>query len=292
MNIDCQWLEQNLEGYFCERLSPNDLDRANLHIEGCSECRKSIQEFHAIDPLIRQVFNRNLSIARTPRKPRARRLAPVYVGATAAIALAIWAGVKTSKMPGLPPAPQPPQQAVAVAPQETIAPQPPAIVKSQGKPPIERAKPQPAPLVTAPQPSQPASHAAVVDPTEKRAPFLVSDAAGYSRTLSDFRNHVLIFGVWSSHEPRTISALQRLYEIYGSNAKLRILGVSNERQAKPANGTFPVVYNENSQLLGAQPSDIVIVDGTGAVRFRGSLLDNPNNLAKTIRSALEPLGIR
>src|ERR1700722_11580290 len=110
MNIDCQWLEQNLEGFFCERLSPNDLDRANLHIEGCSDCRKSIQEFHAIDPLIRQIFNRDLSIALAPRKPRqARRLAPIHVGATDAIILAIWAGVKTSTMPGLPPAPQPPQ---------------------------------------------------------------------------------------------------------------------------------------------------------------------------------------
>jgi len=290
MNIDCRWLEQNLEGFFCDRLSANEMDQLQLHVDNCSECQGTLREFQAVDPLIRQLFQHDLAVAQAPQRVRQSRLGmPVYAAATALIVLSIWLGVKASEKPATLADPKPPATIAAVRP-TPIAPATTAIVKSEGQPTVERAKP--APAVKTPSNAPTPAPKPDVDQADKRPPFLVSDAAGYSRTLSDYRNRTLIFGVWSPKDTHAIATLQRLYETYGSNPKVRILGISNESMAKPANGTFPVVYNENSQLLGAQPSDIVIVDGTGTVRFRGSLNGNPNMVVKTVNSALGSLGIR
>jgi hypothetical protein len=104
--------------------------------------------------------------------------------------------------------------------------------------------------------------------------------------LKDYLGHVLIFGVWTGKQPRTVANLERVYQTFGPNPKLRILGIANQRQQKPATATFPIVFNQGSRLLGANESEFFIVDGKGTVRARGSLLQDGNVVVASIRSAL------
>src|SRR5262249_49594419 len=122
--------------------------------------------------------------------------------------------------------------------------------------------------------------------------FMITDLSGYSRSLADFKGFVLIFGVLAPNQPQTVANLQRVYETFGKNTKLRIVGVSSRRQRQPAGATFTMAYNQGSTLLGASPSDIVIVDETGNVRFRGSLLEPSANVLNSVRSTLRQLGVK
>jgi hypothetical protein len=120
---------------------------------------------------------------------------------------------------------------------------------------------------------------------------MITDPAGYSRTLADYRGSVLIFGVLSPDQPQTVSNLQRLYEAFGKITKLRIVGVTLRRQAKLAGATFPMAYNQGSALLGATVSQFVVVDETGKVRSRGSLLDSAADVQNSVRSTLNELNV-
>ena len=165
----------------------------------------------------------------------------------------------------------------------------PAVPKLSTSAPQERAKPQPA----APDPAIPnvANAVAPAAADDTRPDFLVTDAAGYSRTLKDYRGYILIFGVWNGKQPRTVASLERVYQTFGPNTKLRILGVANEHQLKPPTATFPIVYNQGSTLLGAKESEFLIVEAGGTVRARGSLLQDPDQVVATIQSALHRLGM-
>ena len=114
----------------------------------------------------------------------------------------------------------------------------------------------------------------------------MTDPAGYSRTLADYRGYTLLIGVWSSNQPNSAANLERLYKTFGSNPKLRLIGVTNERQAKPANTTFPVLYNQGSRLLDAKEGDFVLVNSTGSILLRGSLKEDSGSLEKSLRAAL------
>ena len=94
-------------------------------------------------------------------------------------------------------------------------------------------------------------------------------------------------GVWTTDQPESITNLQHLYQILGSDTRMRILGVSNQRQAKPGTATFPVAYNNGSRLFGAEPNDFVILDEGGMVKMRGSLLSDPRDTSSAIREAMK-----
>jgi len=280
MNVDCAWIEKNLEGFFCDRLSAEDHRRAISHIESCPHCNQEVEGLRSMDPLVKQLFRTQLAVAAAPRKPRSSFVLGGF--ATAAIAAAIlWVFVLRAPRPS-------PPQATLDTPQAVTAPAAgpatPEIPKITTPPPAERAKPDittgggysPSTLPASPPPA-----------TGQAAQFSVTDAAGYSRTLADYKGHVLIFGVWSSNQPRSVSNLERIYQAFGANPEVRVLGVANERQVKPSNATFPIAYNQGSNLLGTGAQEFVVVDGNGAVLMRGSLLGDSTRLLNSIRTILD-----
>jgi hypothetical protein len=279
MKVDCQWIEENLEALSSDRLSPEDDFHARTHLESCSHCREKLADLKMVDPLVKQLFRQNLAIARTPR----RRRSPVLIGAFGTGLVAIILLIVISAMPrgvaDVPRLQSPP--AVASLPGADGA-----SIPKVGEPGTQdRTKPETA------APDRPLDDTSKPAVSANAPEFLVVDPAGYSRTLVDFRDHVLIFGVWTASQPQTISSLQRVYETFSRNTKLRILGVAAAKEAKPAATTFPIAYNQGSTLLGAKSAEFLIVDGKGVVRARGSLLGSPANVVSSIRSTLNQLGI-
>jgi hypothetical protein len=281
MNVDCRWMDENLEGLLCERISPEDETLARAHLETCVRCRETVQELQGVDLLIKRMYQQNLAIARMPK----RRRSPAFAAALAA-AMVIFIFVFIWEMPNTDvgvPRPVAPKNIVSTFP--TDAPSAPKVDETSSP---ERTKPQPT------SPDQPA-------PTISRAPetsadpstpdFLVADPAGYARTLNDYKGYVLILGIWDAADSRAVTNLEQIYKTFSSNTKLRILGVSNDRTPKPVNATFPLAYNRGSKLLGAKRSQFIVVDGSGAVRLRGSLLDPNTKVLGTIRSTLSQLGV-
>ena len=114
---------------------------------------------------------------------------------------------------------------------------------------------------------------------------------GAEQSLADYRGTVLLFGIFGPDQPQVVSNLQRLYEMFGKNTRLRIVGVASRRLPKPAGTTFTMTYNEGSSLLGATPSQFVIVDDTGNVRHRGSLQEPEAAVLTAVRTALAQFDI-
>ena len=282
MTVNCQWISRNLEPFFCDLLTAEQDRLARAHIDSCAACREEIQGFASIDPLIKQHFRQQLAIARAPRR---RSFAVAFgaagVSAVAAILmLVVFLRAPETSVP-TPTVSQPqmgPLQPAAVPP----------VIKDNAADELERAKPQPA----LPEKGARAESARSEGVRPDAPEFLVADAAGYSRTLADYRGRILILGIWSSHQPSSATNLEHIYRDFSANTKLRILGVSNERYFKPGNTTFPIAYNQGSRLLDTQPGDLVVIDNDGVIRYRGSLLTDSNDLVKSLRTALEPLGIR
>ena len=268
MHVDCQWISKNLEALFCDGLSDAEHRLARAHIEGCAACHGEVQALNAIDPLIKDYFRQQLSTAMAPKRSR---MSLVYAGAaTVAATILLVLVVRTpSTDPGFTPSPSQSQ----VAPSASLETS--STIKAD-TPEGLREKPQPS------APAQPDRQAAA--PVLPNAPdFFVTDPAGYSRTLADFRGYIFVMGVWSEDQPQAVSSLERLYRSFSSNTKLRFIGVSNERLARPADTTFPIVYNQGSQLLGAKPGEFIVVNEAGLVSLRGSLVNDVENLEQFLR---------
>jgi hypothetical protein len=119
--------------------------------------------------------------------------------------------------------------------------------------------------------------------TADASDFLVTDPAGYSHSIADYRGHVVVIGVWKSDQVETVANLERLYKANAANSNLRLLAVATDRSPKPANTTFPIVYNQGSKLFGAQPGEFVVLDENGMIELRGSLVKDFGNLTKAVR---------
>lgn len=281
--IDCQWIETNIEAYFCDRLSFEQKVVAQNHIQDCSGCREQVQGLNEVDPLVKQVFRYNLAVARTPR--RARHWAVIYgtpVAVFATLVIAVLA--LQSPQPGVVPVPDgaSPPRMVAAVPAEAEVPKAPEGL------PAERAKPEEA--------EEPLAPAAMTAPGESRSDlsrpdFALTDAAGYSRTLQDYRGYVLIFGVWTPGDTQTIANIEEIYRTFSSDTRLRILGVAQAVEAKPAGTTFPIAYNHNSRLMGAAPGELWIVDQQGSVRSRIPLTNSPQQILNAVRASLASIGL-
>ena len=274
--IDCRWIEDNLEALFCDRLDHEQSRLARAHIDSCDACRREVQALNAIDPLVQKHFRRELAIAQQPRALSTGRVFGLSAAALALVAILAFIGLRPS------PAPVPPST-VASAP--TIQTQPAAEVQrlpdakspEETVAPTERAKPNAIPTVLDRTPSaQPAS-------SDKAPEFLVTDVAGYSHRIEDYRGHVVVVAVWSGASQEAIANFQRLYEMYGSNTKFRFAGVSNERLAKPQSATFPIFYNRGSKLFGARSGEFVLIDDNGGITLRGSLVKDFDTLQKALQ---------
>src|SRR5215467_1640606 len=79
MNIDCQWIDKNLEALSSGTLSHEDQQAAQRHIEDCGVCSKEVAALHSIDPLVKRYFQSALRRAEHgfPRKVSTARLVTI-----------------------------------------------------------------------------------------------------------------------------------------------------------------------------------------------------------------------
>jgi hypothetical protein len=282
MNVDCRWMDENLESLFCDRLPPEDEGQAHEHLETCIRCHDAVAELRGVDLLIKRLYHQNLTIARTPKPRRSPALAAAMATAMVVLIFVVIWKIPTAEVRG--PQLQSPTSIASIPSADT-----PAVPKIGEISSPERAKPQP---TTPDQPAVTISRATETPSNDPSAPdFLVTDPAGYARTLADYKGYVLIFGLWDPADSRAISNLEQIYKTFSSNVKLRILGVSNDRRPKPKTATFPIAYNQGSRLLGITQSQFIVVDGNGGVRLRGSLLDSNTKVLGAIRSTLSQIGV-
>jgi hypothetical protein len=284
MTTNCQWCESKLEAFFSEELGPEDLGLVQAHLGSCTACSRQVQELREIDPMVRQVLHRRLAMARTAAqfntRPRVWRVA--MAGSAIALTVVLGLGmlafrpvapapiVVTNPPPAVDPAPSP----VIDNPKDKINPD-----KSTGvlKPEEGRTPPP------APQPE--------LDMRPPEGPdFAIIDASGEAFTLEDYKGRVLLFGVVSSDQQEATSNLQELYVAFGSNPKVRVLGVANRRDDKFEGATFPLRFNHASRLMGIQRGQFAIVDAAGSLKVKGSLA----NAADVARAGtqLEQLGVK
>lgn len=273
MTVDCQWIEKNLEALFCDGLNEDEKRLARAHIEICPACGREVQALHAIDPLVKTHFRRELAIARRPRVANTARIFGLSGAAVTVIAILLFVVFRAPQTnPSFTPAPAPPQTASAPATEA------PPTAKENPDAEAERAKP----VVGGDRVE--GAKPVVSPPVPPDAPeFMVTDPAGYSHTADEYRGRVVVVGVWSPDQTEAVANLERLYKAYATNPGFRFLGVAKDRVTKPVNATFPVVYNQGSKLFGAQPGNFVLLNENGSVELRGSLVADFDAL----RSALQ-----
>ena len=278
MTVDCQWIEKNLEALFCDTLNPEQNRMARAHIENCDSCGKEVAALNAIDPLVKRHFQSELDralkgrVMHTRHLPTTRFFGLASAALVAASFLLVFA-LRPPRQATVIPAPPSAEQVTASQPAEATT-----VVKSTDTAPIERAKPGENEPTDRPQAAR--TNAA---PANSAPQFLVTDPAGYSRTLNDYRGHVLVIAVLDNRQTEPASNLERLYKGFGSNPKFRFLGVSTDRQSIPTDTTFPLTTNQGSTLFGAAPGDFVLLNEAGSIQLRGSLLRDFDNLSKALQ---------
>jgi len=277
MTVDCQWILKNLEALFCGTSSPEENRMAQAHIESCGSCDKEVAALNAIDPLVKGYFQNELNRARRVSATRSltlwRRRLALTSAAVLAASLLLAVVLRTSHQTPVIPSPSVAQEVTPSAVPESAPP-----AKTDDTANIERAKPVES------VPADRAQTAGARPTTDNNAPeFLVTDPAGYSRTLSDYRGHILVVGLLNSVQPDSTSNLERLYEAFGSNPRLRFVAVAGDHQGRPADTTFPIAYNQGSKLFEANPGDFVLLDEAGKIRLRGSLVKDFASLRKTLQ---------
>jgi hypothetical protein len=275
-SLDCQWIENNLEALFCDGLESEQNRLAREHIESCALCRREVEALNAIDPLVKKHFQRELRAAQQPRIVHAGRAFVLSTAGVALVALLLFVALRPAQNSPVATAAQP----TAVPPAPLTEVQAPATVKSPdpNAASVERTKPLDRPVIA------PDQILRALPPKSEDAPeFLVTDPAGYTRRVEDFRGHIALIMVWSAASPEAISNFEKLYKAHGSQARFRFVGVSNERLAKPANTTFPVFYNQGSKLFGLRSGEFVLLDEKGGIARRGSLTKDFDSLRKNLQ---------
>jgi hypothetical protein len=271
---NCQWCQSKLETYFAEELNSEDLGLFETHLASCADCAAQVQELRAIDPVVRQVFQRRLATARAAAqwntRPRVWRLA--LAGSAVGLAAILGIGVLVNRQ-------APEQQIVkqeekpAIEQPATIAPLPESPKQKPSEAPEGRAKPGDGKTVPpAPQPE--------LDKRPTDGPdFAIIDSNGQSSTLDDYRGRVLLIGVISSDEKEAITNLQELYRDFGLNPKVRVRAVANHRIDKIEGANLPIWFNHSSKLMGVQNGQFLLMDAAGASKVKGSL-SNAADVAK------------
>lgn len=280
MKVDCQWISTNLEAFFSDGLDAQQLQLASEHLKTCLSCRSEVQSLRDVDPLIKQLLEfrmtKALAAAHAPKRSKVFQLGLAGV-AVALVGVVVFVTLGRSGGLGLP---RSSQSALQSSASPTGG-----DVKVEGETPVQRAKPD------APDPKSPGIKPGPEPPVTDISPaFLVTDPAGYSTNLEDYRGRVLFIGVWSADQPEAAQNIQKLYQAFGNRKEVRILGVTSRNQERPAGMTFPMVFNNGSRLLDIRSSGFAVVDKEGNVQMRGSLVVDPNVLTPKIRAKLDELG--
>jgi len=285
MKVDCQWISTNLEAFFSDSLDAEQLQQASEHLKTCLSCRSEVQALRDIDPLIKQLLEfrmrKALAVAHAPKRSAAFQLG-LAGAAVALVGVLVFVTFHTGGLGDLLPTSQTTLQSEG-SPNSVNG----DDAKVDGEIPAPRAKPDaPDPKLSGikPGPEPPI--------TDISPPFLVTDPAGYSTNLEDYRGRVVFIGVWSADQPEAAQNIQKLYQAFGSRKEVRILGVTSRNQERPGGMTFPMVFNNGSRLLDIRSSDFAVVDKEGNVQMRGSLVVDPNVLTAKIRAKLDELGAR
>jgi hypothetical protein len=96
--------------------------------------------------------------------------------------------------------------------------------------------------------------------------------------------------VISSDQKAAVTSLQQIYDAFGSNRGIRVLGVARHRADSFDGVTVPIFSNQGSKLMGLSDGQFLLVDSSGKTRLQGSLSD-ARSIAR-LGSQLEQMGIR
>ncbi len=294
MTDKCKWMEPHLEAYFSESIDPPTRARLEQHVEGCTDCRAELDEFAQVDVLVSAHFRQQVARAgRTAHWPiRPLRLAGAF-GAVLVAAAAIWisSGMSGGGMPGgemSGPVIQDTVGAVqqaAVSSPETDAPD---VNGDKAEEELDARLAKADPVLDAASDARFDAAPTMDGPAVPVTRFHVQDAAGYFHTLEDFSGSVLVLGV-VDRDPAGSAAFAQAYERYGSDAKVRFLGVPADG-IEPGPVRFPTMVNRESSLLETRTGEFAIVAPDGTVHARG-LLDE-ETLRSTIDASLQLLGAK
>jgi len=285
MTTNCEWCQSKLETYFAEELNQEDFGLFQAHLASCPACSREVKELRDIDPMMRQLLQRRLAQARAAgqwnTRPRVWKVALAGSG----IALAAVLGIGMLALRQEPPTPT------------TAGAKPPEIVQPAPSPVIENPKEKTSQAEDAKlgkldegKPVSPALQPELDTRPASGPDFEIIDASGEGATLETYKGHVLLFGVVSSDQKDALANLHKLYQDFGSNPNVRILGVANRRDDKFEGSTFPLRFNHKSKLLGVQNGQFVIVDTVGSPKFRGSL-SNAADITRA-QTQLGQLGVK
>lgn len=284
MSDKCKWMEPHLEAYFSESIDPATRARLEQHVEGCTDCRAQLDEFAQVDVLVSAHFRQQVARAERTVQGSIRplRLAGAF-SALLAAAAALWfaggmSGPVTQDTDGAV------QQAAASAPETDTA-----DVngdKAEEEPDARLAKPDP--VLDAASADRFDAAPTIGGPAVPVTRFHVQDAAGYFHTLEDFSGSVLVLGV-VDRDPAGSAAFEQAYERYGSDAKIRFLGVPADG-IEPGPVRFPTMVNRESSLLETRTGEFAIVAPDGTVHARGLLEEE--TLRSTIDASLQLLGAK
>ncbi len=282
MNVDCRWVDSNLEAVLSDQLDADQKSGFEQHLNTCERCRTEIEGYARVDRLVGAYMDQQTARAYAVPRPgfSGRKLAAAAMAAAAGLAVVLW-------LPSV--ANQPATQ--APPPTEVSAPDAPSAVadidKAADTTGSERAKPG---VDAAPAQDAQTAPASTTDIPESADPrFYVTDAAGYSYSLDDFAGSVLLFAVFGESYAEA-ARFQEVYDSYGLTSNLRILGVSMVTTgARPPGITFPLMINRGSSLLDTPAGEFVVVGADGTPHRRGSL--NDDGLLETLSSALRELGL-
>jgi len=282
MKVDCQWFTANLEAFFCDGLDVQQSQLASEHLKICSNCRNEVQALQNVDPLVKQLLAfrmaRAEAAAHAPKRSIGFQIG--LAGAAAALAgiLVFAVFLRHPEGPG------------------SVLPTNQAAIHSQEAPDTGDPKAEALALDSRAKPDAPISNTSGIKAAPEPAvsgnspAFLVTDPAGYTTSLEDYRGRILLVGVWSEEQPEAAQSIQRLYQTFGNRKGVRVLGVTSRSTERPAGMTFPLVFNSGSRLMDTQTSNYVVVDKEGNVQMRGSLVTDSNALTAKIRVKLDELG--
>jgi hypothetical protein len=276
---NCDRFRSKLEAYFCDTLADEDLRFGQTHLEACAECSREVESLKSVDPLVRAVLQRRHMLARMAARantrPRVLKLGLAAVGLAVAV-FGLSVGTVLLRETPPPPVvvhPLPPVPVDTDVRKDAVDQEIPGLLKPKdGKP----AEPAPQPYLDSAQ----------VDGPD----FAITDAAGYTRTLENYRGRVVLFGVLSPEQKAAVSNLQQIYDDFGSNPGIRVFAVARRREDKLNSATLPTHFNNGSKLLGVQEGQFLLIDAAGKTRLEGSLTDSAS-LAR-IKGQLAQLGIR
>ena len=278
MSDDCQWVESRLEDFLSGNVDSDTRTGIESHVEACERCRREIEGYAKVDDLVGAYFRQQVARAETAGTPtfRPTRLAAAMAGLGAA-ALVAWLGFGIEQ--GGPEAPFEEAALRGGAPDDSV-------LKTEELSDPERAKPATGELPADPNFGVAASSVSTAPPAAL-SEFYVMDAAGYSYSLRDYSDSVLVIGVFDE-SASGVDAFAEAYDVHRSRSDLQFVGVSLDARVLTEAVPFPMTVNRGSSLVDTSPGEFAIITPEGAVHTRGSL-DDPSFM-DVVAASLEELG--